>query len=111
MKLRYQTQPLAKPGNPKCVEIWEKASAFCILNFPTLWTASEPRELPGRGWIVPLVLRYPDGFEGALGEMAFDQQSQVFTLLTDRSVLSERAHRIAAAHLEHGDHPASPEAR
>src|SRR5262245_62299483 len=64
-------------------EIWEKAAAFCVRRLPTLWTAGQPRreaETPGR-WIVPIVLRYPDGHEGMLGELAFDESRQEFIFL------------------------------
>ena len=92
--------------------IWEQAAAFCVRRLPTLWTAGEPRcnpEAPGT-WIVPIVLRYPEGHEGVLGEMAFDEQRQDFTLLTERAVLSERAREIAASHPAHDSIPTTPPA-
>ena len=89
--------------SPEQERIWEQAAAFCVRRLPTLWTAGEPRrepEPPGR-WIVPIVLRYPDGHEGVLGEMAFDEQRRDFTLLTERAVLSERAREVAASCTAH----------
>jgi hypothetical protein len=76
-------------------EIWEKAAAFCVRRLPTLWTAGEPRQQAPQEWIVPIVLRYPDGYEGVLGEMAWDGPRQAFTLLTERNILSERARLVA----------------
>jgi len=99
-----------KPLSPAKLEIWEKAAAFCVRHLPTLWTAGEPRQEPGGKWIVPIVLRYPDGFEGTLGEMAFDKQREQFTLLTERAVLSERARCLASSHFPHAPITASPEA-
>jgi hypothetical protein len=78
--------------------IWEEAAAFCVRQFPTLWTAGEPRrdqEMAGR-WLVPIVLRYPDGHEGVLGEMVWDGRLQSFTVLTDRATLSKRAQHVAS---------------
>jgi hypothetical protein len=91
-------------------EIWEQAAAFCVRHLPTLWTAGEPRlESQGR-WIVPIVLRYPDGYEGILGEMAWDEKLQAFILLTARDVLSERARSVASSHHSHGANSPPPEA-
>ena len=102
----------AQPLSPEQVHIWEKAVAFCVRHLPTLWTAGEPRRQPGPAerWIVPIVLCYPDGFEGRLGEMAWDEQSQEFTILTERTVLSERARTVAASRPTHDSKPAPPEA-
>jgi hypothetical protein len=79
-------------------EIWEQAAAFCVRNLPTLWTAGEPRRESEGRWIVPIVLRYPDGYEGALGELAWDEKPQEFTLVTPRESLSERARSLASSH-------------
>ena len=98
--------------SPEQERIWEQAAAFCVRRLPTLWTAGEPRrepQPPGR-WIVPIVLRYPEGHEGTLGEMAFDEQRQDFTLLTERAVLSERAREVAACYSTHEAIPSSPRA-
>jgi hypothetical protein len=75
--------------------IWVKATAFCAWNLPTLWTAGERRQESERRWVVPIILRYPDGHEGKLGEMTFDAHRQEFTLLTDRAALAERARIVA----------------
>jgi hypothetical protein len=91
-------------------EIWEKAAAFCAWNLPTLWTADEPRQETDRRWIVPIILRYPGGHEGKLGEMAFDEERQEFTLLGDKAALAERARVVAASRLSHGENATSPEA-
>jgi len=103
-----QDQPLS----PEQVWIWEKAVAFCVRNLPTLWTAGEPQQEPGSAirWIVPIVLGYPDGYEGKLGEMAWDEQRQEFTLLTDKDLLAERARMVASSRPAHGPNAASPEA-
>jgi hypothetical protein len=90
--------------------LWEQAAAFCVRNLPTLWTAGEPRRESEGRWIVPIVLRYPDGYEGILGEMAWDEKPQAFTLLTAREVLSERARSIASSHHSHGANSPPPEA-
>ena len=86
--------------------------AFCVRHLPTLWTAGEPRRAPGSAtrWIVPIVLCYPDGYEGTLGEMAWDEQHQEFTLTTDKAVLAERARMVASSRPAHGTNAASPEA-
>jgi hypothetical protein len=78
-------------------EIWEKAAAFCVRNLPTLWAAGEPRQQAPQEWIVPIVLRYPDGYEGTLGELAWDGVRQAFTLLTKKTILSGRARLVAAS--------------
>jgi len=78
-------------------ELWKKAAAFCVRHLPTLWTAGEPQQQSPQNWIVPIVLRYPDGHEGILGELAWDGLRQEFTLLTERTVLSERARLVAAS--------------
>src|SRR5207244_9577690 len=91
-------------------QLWENAIVFCVRNLPTLWTADEPRrETTGR-WIVPIVLCYPDGFEGKLGEMAWDELRQDFTLLTDKASLAECARMVAFSRPSHGKNAASPEA-
>jgi hypothetical protein len=96
--------PAPRRGTPRTLaltqeqeEIWEKAAAFCVRHLPTLWTAGEPRRQSRQGWVVPIILRYPDGYEGILGEMAWDGLRQAFTLLTERTILSERARRVAAS--------------
>ena len=102
-----QDQPLS----PEQVRIWEKAIAFCVRHLPTLWTAGEPQQQPGSAtrWIVPIVLCYPDGFEGKLGEMAWDEQCQEFTVLTDKATLADRARIVASCRPAHGPDTASPE--
>jgi hypothetical protein len=102
-KLTKETRKKAtetSPLRPEQEQIWEQAAGFCVRRLPTLWTAGQPRREPGRQgrWIVPIVLRYPDGYEGTLGEIAFDEQRREFTLLTERAVLSERAREVAASH-------------
>lgn len=92
-------------------EIWEEAAAFCAWNLPTLWTAGEPRQESDRRWIVPIMLRYLDGYEGKLGEMAYDKQRQEFTLLTDKVTLAERARVVAASRPSHAENAAPPDAR
>lgn len=99
-----------EPLGRKQQEIWQKAIVFCVWNLPTLWTAGEPRQEARKRWIVPIVLRYLDGYEGNLGEMMFDEQRQVFTLLTDKASLAERARIVAASRPSHGQNSASPEA-
>jgi hypothetical protein len=99
-----------RPLTREHLEIWEKAAAFCVRHLPTLWTAGEPRQQSPQTWIVPIVLRYPDGYEGTLGEMAWDGQRQQFILLTDRAVLSERARLLASCRSTHGPISAAPEA-
>jgi hypothetical protein len=91
-------------------EIWEKAAAYCVRHLPTLWTAGEPRQESEGRWIVPIVLRYPDGYEGILGEMAWDEKPQEFILLTARDILSERARSVASSHHPHGSNSTPPEA-
>jgi hypothetical protein len=91
-------------------DVWEKAAAFCVRHLPTLWTAGQPRQDAGGGWVVPIVLRYPDGYEGTLGEMAWSAERQQFTVLTDRAALSERARSIAAARPTHAPISPPPEA-
>ena len=101
-----QNQPLS----PEQVWIWEQAVAFCVRHLPTLWTAGEPQREPGSAtrWIVPIVLGYPDGYEGKLGEMAWDEQRQEFTVLTDKDRLAERARMVASSRPAHGPNVASP---
>ena len=77
---------------------------------PTLWTAGEPRQDAQERWIVPIVLRYPDGYEGSLGEMVWDEPRQEFTLLSDRATLADRARLIASSRPAHGSNSAPPEA-
>ena len=98
--------------SPEQVWIWENALAFCVRHLPTLWTAGEPQREPGSAtrWIVPIVLGYPDGYEGKLGEMAWDEQRQEFTLLTDKHLLAERARMIAASRHADGPNATPPEA-
>ena len=98
------------PLSRKQEEVWEKAAAFCAWNLPTLWTAGEPRQETDRRWIVPIMLRYLDGYEGKLGEMAFDEPRQEFTLLTDKATLAERARAVAASRPSHDETAAAPEA-
>ena len=101
-----QNQPLS----PEQVWIWEQAVAFCVRHLPTLWTAGEPQREPGSAtrWIVPIVLGYPDGYEGKLGEMAWDELRQEFTVLTDKDQLAERARMVASSRPAHGPNVASP---
>jgi len=82
-----------KAPSPKQVEIWEKAVVYCVWHLPTLWTAGEPRQETERRWIVPILLCYPDGFEGQLGEMTYDDERQEFTLLSDKAASAERSPR------------------
>jgi hypothetical protein len=100
-----------KTLSPRQVEIWEKAVAYCVRQLPTLWTVGEPKHEPVRGWIIPIVLCYPDGFEGELGEMAYDEEHQEFTLLSDKATLAERARVVAASRASHGKKAAASEAR
>jgi hypothetical protein len=99
-----------QPLSSKQEEIWEKAVAFCAWNLPTLWTAGEPRQETDRRWIVPIILRYLDGYEGCLGEMTFDDHRQVFTLVTDKATLAKRARLVASSRPSHGTNTAPPEA-
>jgi hypothetical protein len=102
--------PEERPLTPEQQEIWEKAAAYCVRHLPTLWTAGEPRQETPQAWVVPIILRYPDGHEGTLGEMAWDGRRQEFTLLTSRAVLSERARVVASFRSTHGPISAAPEA-
>jgi hypothetical protein len=95
--------------SPEQEQVWEKAAAFCVRHFPTLWTAGEPRQDGQNRWFVPIVLRYPGGYEGTLGEMTWDEQRQDFVLLTDRAGLSERAGLIASSRSANGSSAAAPE--
>ncbi len=90
--------------------IWKKATTFCAWNLPTLWTAGEPRQESDRRWIVPIILRYSDGHQGQLGEMAFDEQRQEFSLMADKTDLAERARILAASRPSHGENAAPSEA-
>jgi hypothetical protein len=54
------------------------------------------REEPVQGsrrWIITVMLRYPTGFEGEIGDLLYDGQE--FTFLTPPEVRKERARRIA----------------
>lgn len=88
-------------------KIVEKAAAFCVRHFPTLWTAgwpiiesgssSGPDKSSGCRWIVPVLLRYDAGVEGGVGSLAYDPETDTFTLLTDRATMSQRAREVAAS--------------
>lgn len=100
-----QKQPLSQQQE----RIWEKAVGFCAWNLPTLWTAGEPRQESGGRWLVPIILRYLDGYEGHLGDMVFDEQRQEFILIADKATLAERARIVASSRPPHGPTTATPE--
>jgi hypothetical protein len=86
---RYDGDP--PPGEDSVVA--QKAAVYCVLHFPTLWTARLPRwDAAARRWVVPVVVRYPTGDEGELGDLAFDGHS--FTLLTTHEEMARRARAI-----------------
>lgn len=83
----------ATPQAGEELTVAQKAAAYCVLHFPTLWTAGLPHWEPAkRRWIVPVVVRYPTGDECELGELAFDRRE--FTLLTSRDKMAARARTI-----------------
>src|SRR5947209_7088419 len=54
-------------------DIARKAASYCVLHFPTLWTAGVPKAFtddagPTR-WVIPVVLRYPTGHAGEIGRL------------------------------------------
>jgi hypothetical protein len=71
----------------------QKAAAYCLLHFPTLWTAGLPKwETASQQWVIPIVLRYPTGDERKLGSMTFD--GQTFTPTTKRHEMARRAREL-----------------
>jgi hypothetical protein len=48
----------------------------------------------GRKWIITVTLRYTSGHEGYIGDLLYD--GEVFTMITEKSVITERARKIAA---------------
>jgi hypothetical protein len=108
-KTRAQARkaPPTKPPeiNEEEGQVIQKAAAFCVRHFPTLWTAGVPmlessgkssagRSSPRR-WIIPVILRYDTGAEGEVGSLAYHAQADLFTVLTDRSLMSQRARAVA----------------
>lgn len=78
--------------------IVQKAAAFCVRHFPTLWTAGWPRreeDTSSHHWIIPVVLRYDPEVEGEVGSLAYNPDTDTFTVLTERTVMSQRAREVA----------------
>jgi hypothetical protein len=79
--------------------IIEEAMTYCLHHFPMLWTTGGiPEERiqddGSRCWVIQVYLRYPTGHEGYLGDLLYD--GKMFTQLTDREVMRQRAKQIAA---------------
>jgi hypothetical protein len=57
----------------EAMAVAQRAAAYCVLHFPTLWTAGIPRrETSAAKWVIPIVVRYPTGDELELGKVSFD---------------------------------------
>jgi hypothetical protein len=58
-------------------------------------TALRPdRDQESRRWIITVNLRYPNGYEGFVGDLLYD--GDAFTMLTNQSVMDERVRQIEA---------------
>ncbi len=91
-----RNKPRGKHATSDQDSICAKAATYCLMHFPTLWTVGTARKTATdkHSWIITVVLRYPTGHEGELGELLFDGKN--FTPLTARPLMDERARKIAA---------------
>lgn len=77
------------------IEVARQGAIYCVLHFPTLWTATVPSWDQERSrWIIPVVLNFPTGHGGEIGKLAYDGKD--FELLTDRATMTARARDLEA---------------
>lgn len=77
--------------------ICREAIKYLLFNHGGLLVPTAVRETRIKGfpvWILTVTLRYPTGHEGYVGDLLYDGEN--FTLLTEQSVMDERARQIAA---------------
>ncbi len=67
------------------------AAEYCLLHYPTLYTAGIPQPASGRPagrWIVPIVVTHPiHGVVGTVGELTFDLRGQKVVEQTPRATV------------------------
>ena len=76
--------------------ILEEATKHLVFKHGMFLVASGIRETSIKGlqvWVITVTLRYTTGHEGCIGELLYDGEE--FTLLTEQSVMDERARQIA----------------
>lgn len=76
--------------------LFRGAIGYCISKVGGLCVPSAVREIRVRGlpaWIFTIVIRYPVGPEGYIGDLLYDGED--FTMLTEESVINERVEQIA----------------
>jgi hypothetical protein len=77
-------------------QILRKALKYLVFKHGHLLVPTAIREEQHQGsrrWIMTVTLRYPTGFEGAIGDLLYDGQE--FTFLTPPEVREERARQLA----------------
>jgi hypothetical protein len=97
-KARAATKRRRKPAVlDKQEQILRAATIHLIRKVGGLLVATGLREEKDNGdqrWIITVTLRYPTGFEGYIGDLLYDGKD--FTMLTEESVMNERAEHIDA---------------
>ena len=78
-------------------EILRAASIHLVRKHGGLLVATALKEEHSEGlprWIITVILRYPTGHEGYVGDLLYD--GKVFTFLTPPEIRNERVKKIAA---------------
>jgi hypothetical protein len=90
-------QPTREPElNEEEEQILREALKYLVFKHGHLLVPSsirEERDQGSRRWILTVILRYPTGFEGEIGDLLYDGQE--FTFLTPPEVRKARARKIA----------------
>jgi len=100
---RTQAQASAGTGRRRKPEVLDeeeqilrKATQHLVFQHGMFLVATGLREVQVRGfrvWIITVTLRYTTGHEGYIGDLLYDGEE--FTFLTEKSVMDERARKIA----------------
>jgi hypothetical protein len=92
-----KVQPRARRAPDEEEGILQAATLHLITKHGGLFVATGVREIHVKGfpvWIIKVMLRYPTGFDGYVGDLLYDGDN--FKFLTEQSVIDERVRQIEA---------------